>query len=600
MTTTPDRRTWTRWVALGAAASAALAGVGLSGPAAQADPVAAPEECPAAFPVAGLTRGDAVTGRTVTSGTAPEAFAGTVLGVLEDGITSDVDMVLVDLHSAAVDRAGIWSGMSGSPVYAADGRLIGAVAYSLGTGPSTVAGVTPAEEMYRLFSPSRSATSAPRTVAPLTTSLQRSVARAGAATGATAMRRMRVPVGLSGLGAERVRSLAPALNSQGVHLADTSAGAPSGEQVPVTAGGNLAASMAHGTLTAAAVGTATAVCDGEVVGFGHPMNFTGASTLSMHGATATHIQDDSVFGGFKVANLGAPVGTVDRDRLAGIRGRAGGLPTRYDVRTTATQGADARTALTHVTVGSLIPELAFSNTVAAQDRVLDRVGGGQASTRWTVRGTRKDGSPFTYTRSNRYADPADISATTASALAMDLLALQDNPGEVVRITGVDAATTVEDTYETYRVATVQYRRGTSWVALPSRGKGLRQGSTLRLRVTLTSREGEPRVVRTSVTVPTRTAGRTGVLVVRGGGSDLYGSEEFFEDEEEFFDEDGPAPSAATFPALLRSLTTAPANDEVVASLQFDARGAARRARTARADADRVVGGVKRFSVRGTR
>ncbi|KQT94725.1 hypothetical protein ASG49_07855 [Marmoricola sp. Leaf446] len=600
MTTTPDRRTWSRWLATGAAASAALAGVGLAGPAAQAEPTAAPEQCPAAVPVEDLRRGDDVTGRTVTSGTTPEAFTGTVLGVLEDGITSGVDMVLVDLHSTAVDRAGIWSGMSGSPVYAADGRLIGAVAYSLGAGPSTVAGVTPATEMYRLLTPAQGATTAPRVAAPLTADLQRSVARAGAATGATTMRRLRVPVGLSGLGAERVRSLAPALNSQGVHLADTAAGAPSAERIPVTAGGNLAASMAYGTLTAAAVGTATAVCGEEVLGFGHPMNFTGASTLSLHGASATHIQDDSLLGGFKVANIGAPIGTVDRDRLAGIRGREGALPRSHDVRTTATQGTDTRTALTHVTVGSLVPEMAFGTTIAAQDRVLDRVGGGQATTRWRVTGTRKDGSPFTYTRSNRYADPADISATTASALAMDLLALQDNPGEVVRITGVDAATTVEDTYATYRLASVQYLRGAKWVTLPRRGATLPQGRTVRLRVTLTSREAASRVVSSSITVPPRSAGRPGLLVVRGGGEDLYSSEDFFEDEEEFFGEDGPAPSAATFPALLKSLSSAPANDEVVTSLQLAGRGAAARERTTRVDADRVVGGAKLYVVRATR
>jgi hypothetical protein len=37
--------------------------------------------------------------------------------------------------------------MSGSPVYAADGRLIGAVAYGL-AGASTIAGITPAADMY--------------------------------------------------------------------------------------------------------------------------------------------------------------------------------------------------------------------------------------------------------------------------------------------------------------------------------------------------------------------------------------------------------------------------------------------------------------------
>ena len=36
-----------------------------------------------------------------------------------------------------------------------------------------------------------------------------------------------------------------------------------------------------------------------------------------------------------------------------------------------------------------------------------------------------------------------------------------------------------------------------------------------------------------------------LLVVRGGGEDLYSSQDFFEDEEEFFGEDGPAPCHVT-------------------------------------------------------
>src|SRR4051794_41958961 len=41
--------------------------------------------------------------------------------------------------------------MSGTPVYAQDGRLIGAVSYGLALGPSPVAGVTPAADMQQLL-----------------------------------------------------------------------------------------------------------------------------------------------------------------------------------------------------------------------------------------------------------------------------------------------------------------------------------------------------------------------------------------------------------------------------------------------------------------
>ena len=57
-------------------------------------------------------------------------------------------MVMMQLTSPEIDSiGGIWEGMSGSPVYAADGSLIGAVAYTLSFGPTPIAGITPWEDM---------------------------------------------------------------------------------------------------------------------------------------------------------------------------------------------------------------------------------------------------------------------------------------------------------------------------------------------------------------------------------------------------------------------------------------------------------------------
>ncbi|MCB0907999.1 MAG: hypothetical protein KDB63_12880, partial [Nocardioidaceae bacterium] len=93
--------------------------------------------CDTPFPVADLVPHQAVTGLTVSAGTTPDGFTGEVLGVVKNGIAPGLDMVMVRLTSTEIDRVGgIWAGMSGSPVYADDGRLIGAVAYGLAWGPS--------------------------------------------------------------------------------------------------------------------------------------------------------------------------------------------------------------------------------------------------------------------------------------------------------------------------------------------------------------------------------------------------------------------------------------------------------------------------------
>ncbi len=128
---------------------------------AQADP------CPAAFPIEELTAGQALEGLTVDSGTTPEPFTATVIGVLEDVIAPGFPLVIVTASSPAItDAGGIWAGMSGSPVYAADGRLVGAVAYGfaasiadrrhhpvLGDGSSCSAAVVPKSPRRRLTSP---------------------------------------------------------------------------------------------------------------------------------------------------------------------------------------------------------------------------------------------------------------------------------------------------------------------------------------------------------------------------------------------------------------------------------------------------------------
>src|SRR5262245_66372500 len=131
--------------ALAALISAALAATWLSTSTALAAPA---DPCPAAFPVADLVPGMVANGLTVEKGNTADPFTATVVGVIKDGIASGLDMIIVETDSPAITRTGgIWAGMSGSPVYAADGRLIGAVAYSLSFGPSPIAGVTPAADM---------------------------------------------------------------------------------------------------------------------------------------------------------------------------------------------------------------------------------------------------------------------------------------------------------------------------------------------------------------------------------------------------------------------------------------------------------------------
>src|SRR5688572_20212237 len=130
-------------LASGVLVSAVISGalVAIPGVAARA----ATTECPTALPTASAVDGLSGIGYTVERGTTPAPFTATVLGRITDGIAPGIDMIMADLESAALTRAGgVWAGMSGSPVYTSDGKLIGAVAYGLAAS-SPIAGITPAE-----------------------------------------------------------------------------------------------------------------------------------------------------------------------------------------------------------------------------------------------------------------------------------------------------------------------------------------------------------------------------------------------------------------------------------------------------------------------
>src|SRR5437762_6078228 len=86
-------------------------------------------------------------GRTVFDGTHVEEFRATIIGVLENVIGTHRNLILAKLEGGPLANTGVIAGMSGSPVYI-DGRLIGAVSYSLGTfSKEPIAGITPIAEM---------------------------------------------------------------------------------------------------------------------------------------------------------------------------------------------------------------------------------------------------------------------------------------------------------------------------------------------------------------------------------------------------------------------------------------------------------------------
>jgi hypothetical protein len=494
-----------------------------------------------------------------------------VLGTITDGIAPDLDMIVVRLTSPEIDRVGgIWQGMSGSPVYAADGRLVGAVSYGLAFGSSPVAGVTPADDMKALLTTSPALRSRPAQRVSLPSALRARVVGSGAATeraASSGLERLPVPVGVSGLSSARLKRAASQLDLGDVRLyrsAPAAAAPLVGVDPQIFAGSNLAASLSYGDLSAVGTGTTTMVCDGVVVGFGHPFDFTGDTSMTMHGADAIYIQEDPLGAPFKVSNPTGPVGVVDEDRMAGIKGELGAAPASTLVHTVvAGPHGRSRTGDTRVSV----PEFASTATalgfLSNLDRVFDHVGKGSSSVSFTISGRTDAGSRFTLARSNRFASRGDATYESIFEPAAAVDALMENDFTGVTLDQIRISATLSDQVRAFRVARVQVRVKGTWRTVgPDSVVRVKHGRRIFLRVVLASRRHElgSKVVAARLRVPP-TAPR-GVMGFVQLGSDL-GLE----------DEGGLGGSAvsgepASFGQLVRSLQTAPRNDELPLSLQL--------------------------------
>lgn len=578
---------WFRWSPRAAAALLAGALLGLPAvPAAAQAPApspAVPAGCTDVLPVGELTRGQRGHGLTVTRGDTPERFEVEVLGVLSDAIGPGRDMIVVDVSGAIVDAAGgtLWSGSSGSPVYVND-RLIGAVAYGLSAGPSTITGLTPAEDMIELlgYPSSRSFQSADQGTTPSTASnsedmRERIASRYGISPSqvGTSFRQMRTPLSVSGVSRRSMDRLVQAIERTGVPLVPYVGSSAPAQATTATrtprAGGNFAAALSYGDVTAAAVGTTTYVCDGQALAFGHPFTWSGGVSFGANDASTITIVDDPLFGAYKMANLSGGFGTVDQDRLAGVRTRLGTMPAGIPITSEVTDEdlGRARTGTSSVTTSSQVPFIALMHALTNIDMVVDRIGPGSSSFDFVVRGERENGRSWTLRRENRHASTFDVSFDSITELLNTLFVIQENPLEAVTFTGIEVTASVEEPVRRYTLAQLQVAQGEgddAYVPVGDEPIHVEPGQSLRLRAVLSPYRSTERVaVDFELPVPADAAG-DGFLQVTGGTS---GGEDPFLC---LFDPAacGGGEEGMDFPDLLAALEDQPRNDELVATLQL--------------------------------
>ena len=308
-------------------------------------------------------------GRTVFQGADLADFKVHIIGVLRNVQGPRRDLILARLEGGPLAQTGVAAGMSGSPVYV-DGRLIGAVSYSIGAfSKEAIAGITPIQEMK-----DATATSRPRTVRQarvdlpvtrqsLTEALTAAYAQlapfasrtadvqsiglptaAGAQLGAM-MRPIATPLLMAGFEPDVADVIGGGFRDSGFSPVITGGSGAGGEAPtgPLREGDAIGVSLIGGDLEMGATGTVTHIDGDRVYAFGHPFYNLGPAAFPM---TRAHVFTllPSLMNSFKISSLGETIGTMQQDRATAIAGTLGKGPALVPMTITvnSTRDGDAQ------------------------------------------------------------------------------------------------------------------------------------------------------------------------------------------------------------------------------------------------------------------
>lgn len=538
--------TFPRRPAMGLATAAVLTFGALStlpGSAGASAPAAPASDCaahPAYTGALGDLTGQPVTGLTVVAGTTPDTFHGKVLGVVEQGIDLSTPLIMMKLGDngiidgstpTAADDAitadGVWEGMSGSPVYTADGQLIGAVSTGFANGASDIIGITPATAMVPFLpgGDSPAAGTSPAWSHP-SAAMTRQLAKVTGVSQARAAKGLRPLSALTerGLGTAALRHAQSAAKVKGLHK-DLStgqiAGASAQTSAPVDtmgAGGNVADMVVWGDYAEGGIGTVTTVCHNGLVAFGHPLDGTGPANDVLMSADAVYVQPDPVGVAFKMANLGVPAGTISRDYSTAIGGTFGALPkgTATFRHTASYDGSAPRTSVSYSADPYYWIDAAYYAADANDYTVMKAFMPGGGTVAFSITG-KAHGKSFTLRHTDRYVSSESISDDSLLDMGNFVYALSSLPG--VSISNVNTNSKLDDNASVLRITQVQQHIGGAWRKVDGNRPAIaRAGRTLSLRAVAVGASGATSYIPVSVTVPNRVKGGHGTVQVLGGGS----------------------------------------------------------------------------------
>lgn len=480
------------------------------------------------MPIEEIKPGMIGTGRTIFEGSELTDFKVHILGVLKNVQAPQRNLILARLEGGPLAETGVIAGMSGSPVYV-DGRLIGAVAYSIGAFPKEpIAGITPIAEMIEAtsngserrggspqarielpVSPERLAAAIRANYARIAAFADRPAdvqafglpAAAGSQMGAL-LRPIATPLMLSGMDSgtsDLVSSMFRDAGFTPMFSGAAGGGAPA-ETGPLRPGDPVGVSLLSGDAEMGATGTITHIDGNRIYGFGHPFFNFGPTAFPL---TRAHVYATlpSLMSSFKIATMGEVIGTMQQDRATAIAGTLGPGPAVIPISITLDNGRGPKRTFKYTAVNDqlftpLLTYVALFNTLGNYERQF-------GSMTFMVKGQATFDKHAALAYEDIFTGDSTIAAASAY-VAGPVTMLLANDVEKVTLKGVELAVTAS---EESRSATIER----VWLddVRP------RAGRTVPLKVLTRSYRGAEKISTIPIEIPANAAGQLTVMVTDG-------------------------------------------------------------------------------------
>lgn len=271
-------------------------------------------------------------GKTVFHGERIDTFDVEILGVLKNW-EAKTDMILIKMSGDPLDKTGIISGMSGSPVYI-DGKVIGAVSYGWSFAKEAIAGVTPIKDMLNVLNIDMENVKEGinRKSAPYGTSLSLQESYIEETSPDSRQKEsyylrltpIKTPLIISGFDRRIFKDMSLALERYGLFPVQGGGAASGAEdaEIELVPGSAVATVLACGDINASAIGTVTYRRGNNILAFGHPFIQSGKTDIPMAGAHV-HAILPSQSTSLKIATPTKIVGRISQDRKTALAGSIG-------------------------------------------------------------------------------------------------------------------------------------------------------------------------------------------------------------------------------------------------------------------------------------